>query len=112
MRRKSVKVAPGENVFSVVWPLGRPAREIVTLNPRPSDLDGRTIGFISDYKGKHHEVFQTVRQSLRQAFPNITLVDYPAFGDIHGKDERGVFAALPGRLRAEGVDAVIAGIGV
>jgi hypothetical protein len=41
----------------------------------------------------------------------MSFVSHTAFGDIHGPDEAKTMAALPARLRAERVDAVIVGVG-
>jgi hypothetical protein len=37
-------------------------------------------------------------------------VSWREFGNTHGRDEREVVAALPERLKALGVDAVISGM--
>ena len=41
----------------------------------------------------------------------IGFVDYDAFGNTHGGDEREVLAQLPGKLRQHKVDVVISGMG-
>jgi hypothetical protein len=56
-------------------------------------------------------MFATIGQELQRRFPGVDLVDYPVFGNVHGHAEREVVAALPERLRQQGVDAVIVGVG-
>ena len=39
------------------------------------------------------------------------FINWSEFGNTHGSDERKVVAALPEKLKALGVDAVISGMG-
>lgn len=100
-----------EPQYEVVWPLGRSTTRAVAPNTRGADPQRLKVGFVWDYLFKGDQMFATIGQALRHRFPGVELVDYSAFGNIHGHDERAVVAALPERLRSEGVDAVIVGVG-
>jgi hypothetical protein len=103
--------AGSEGAFSVVWPLGRSTREEVALNARLSEPDGKRIGFVWDYVFRGDEIFELLEAELRQHFPSMSFVPYADFGNILGETEREVIAALPERLRATDVDAVVVGVG-
>ena len=96
-----------EPQYSVVRPVGRwaaqPVRSTVTAPQR--------IGFVWDHVFRGDEMFAIVETELRAQEPALTFVPYHAFGDIHGRAAAEVVAALPSRLRAEGVEAVIVGVG-
>jgi hypothetical protein len=100
-----------ETAYEAVWPLGRSTARPVQLSRRLDDPGDKRIGFVWDYVLRGDEMFAIAQQELRRQFPEMTFVDYPAFGNIHGPDERDVMAALPQRLRAEDVDAVVIGVG-
>jgi hypothetical protein len=97
--------------YEVVWPLGRSTSGAVQLNTRLPNPDGKRIGFIWDYVSRGDDMYAIIAAELRQRYPRLEFVDHTYFGNIHGHDEREVFAALPDRLRAARVDAVIVGVG-
>jgi hypothetical protein len=97
--------------FEVVWPLAPSTEQAVALSRRLGDGGARRIGFVWDHVFRGDEIFAELEPGLAARFPGSTFVPYGAFGNIHGHDEREVFAALPGRLRDERVDAVVVGIG-
>ena len=43
--------------------------------------------------------------------PDIEIVGYETFGNLHGSDEKERVGRLPDDLRNRGVDAVVAGMG-
>ncbi len=103
--------SPREPVFEVVWPLARYAGGPTTrLSPPVSDLNGKTIAELSNWRFKAGEMFGIIREALQQRYSDIKFVDHKMFGDIHGPNENEVVAALPGLLRQHGVDAVITGV--
>jgi hypothetical protein len=55
-------------------------------------------------------MFRVIANELNSTFPDLAFIDYPMFGNIHGPDEDGVFARLPGLLRKYEVDAAIVGV--
>ena len=97
--------------FAVVWPLARSTYPRVALNPRLPDPEGKRIGFIWDHVFRGDQIYELVETELKERYPTMTFVRHPEFGNIHGEDEPQVFAALPGRLRAQKLDAVIVGVG-
>ena len=99
-----------EGYFEAYWP--RAARRVATktLAPRLAGLEGKRIAFLWDYLFRGDEIFDIVESQLRQRFAGIGFVGWREFGNTHGSDEREVVAALPRRLKALGVDAVISGM--
>ncbi len=102
---------PSDQIYEVLWPLGPTTTESIQLSQRPADLDGRRIGVIWDYVFRGDEIFAQLERALREAYPAATFAAHESFGNIHGKGEEEILAALPERLRAERVDAVIVGVG-
>jgi len=74
-------------------------------------LAGKTIGELSHGGFRDQEIRPIVEETLARQFPGIKFIDHTVFGNIHGRDEAEVVAALPENLRKHGVDAVISGIG-
>lgn len=97
--------------LTALWPAGLPAVPIVAPAPRLSELTGQTIAFLWDNVFRGDEIFATVEGALSEAYEGIRFVPFDTFGSTFGGDEHEVLAALPERLRAEGVDAVISGVG-
>lgn len=110
MAADDMNSAPGE-VFEVLWPLGPSAVQEVSLPARPGALDGRRLGFIWDWMFRGDEIFMQLERALREMYPSATFASWESFGNVHGKGEEAVLKALPERLRAEKVDAVIVGVG-
>ncbi len=100
-----------EPTFQVVWPLGKSTYQIVSMQSRMSALEGKTIGELSHGGFRDQEIRPIVEEILTRQFPGIKFVDHAVFGNIHGRNEAEVVAALPDNLRQHGVDAVISGIG-
>jgi len=95
----------------VLWPLARSAAKSLSMRPRLSGRGAKRIGFLWDYVFRGDQMFPLLQAGLAKHFPGSEFVPYPTFGNVHGHDERAVLAALPDRLRAENLDAVIVGIG-
>ena len=97
--------------YEALWP--RSPRRVgrKSLAPRLATLEGKTIAQLWDFVFRGDEVFDFLEQGLAARFPGVRFVSWREFGNTHGSDEREVLAALPGRLRAMGVDAVISGMG-
>ena len=100
-----------EPVFEVVWPLGKAASEAIDLRPPVSDLGGKTVGEMWDWLFKGDEMFAHIRRRLQERYRDTKFVDYKTFGNLHGRAEREVIAALPGLLREKGCEVVISGVG-
>jgi hypothetical protein len=97
--------------FEIVWPSGRTAYAELPVGERPSDLSGRTVGFLWDWFFRGDQLWALVKEELARRFPGMRFVDHEVFGNTHGRDDRAVLEALAERLRANNVDAVISGIG-
>jgi len=108
---KQPRPPAAEPVYETVWPLGKSVSEQVSLAPPVSDLSGKTVGEVWDWLFKGDAMFSVIRERLRQRYPGINFVDYTVFGNIHGRRERDVVAKLPERLRAQGCEVVISGVG-
>jgi hypothetical protein len=99
-----------EGYFEAHWP--RAARRMKTkqLAPRPQSLAGKRVALLWDYLFRGNDIFDVVEEELRKRFPGISFMGWREVGNIHGSDEREMIAALPGRLREAGVDAVITAV--
>ncbi len=101
----------GEPVYEVVWPLGKSMYEAVPLASPLSDLRGRTVCELWDWRFRGDEMFPILRESLSKRYPGIKFVEYDVFGDTHGPRERQIIANLPRLLKERGCDAVISSVG-
>lgn len=104
-------VQHGEAALEVLWPGGRSTAARVDISSGVGDLAGKTIAFVSDYAFRADEMFVAIEAELTRRHPNVRFVSADAFGDIHGHNEPVVIAAMPDKLRAEVVDAVVVGVG-
>lgn len=100
-----------EPSYEVVWPLGKSVYEVMHLSGRTPDLEGKTVCELWDWVFRGNEIFPILRELLSQRYPGIKFVDYDVLGNMHGRNEREVVAALPGLLHVHKCDAVISGVG-
>lgn len=100
-----------EDLSRVVWPRGGKIVERLPLARRVPTLAGKTIAFLWDHVFRGDEIFPIVERELAQRFRGVTFVPWSEFGAIYGGDERATIAALPDRLRARRVDAVVSAVG-
>ncbi len=101
-----------EQTYQVYSP--RTPRQKVTLKPlapRIETLAGKTIAELWDFRYRGAEIYKWLEAELKNHSPGVQFVSWKEFGSTHGSNEREVVAALPGRLKALGVDAVISGVG-
>ena len=103
--------ADHEPGYDVLWPLSRRAVKAIAAAPRLPDLNGKTVCELWDGIFRGEVVFPLVREYIKARFPRVKFVSYSEFDNFHGPHESQVIAALPDRLRAQGADAVIVGIG-
>ena len=96
---------------SVYWPRGRKTATILPLAPRLDTLEGKTVAFLWDYIFRGDEIFPLLRKELSERFANMRFVNYDEFGSTHGDEEQKILAALPDKLKALGVDAIVSGMG-
>ena len=96
--------------YEVFWPRGARQVKRKALAPRPATLEGKTVAQLWDFLFRGDEVFELLEEGLRTRFPGVRFVSWREFGNTHGSNEREVVDALPSRLRALRVDAVISGM--
>jgi len=99
-----------DGCYKVYWPRAQRQQKRKALAPRLTSLEGKTIAQVWDFLFRGDEIFETLEQALKARYPGIRFVSWREFGNTHGRDERKVVAALPERLKALGVDAVISGM--
>ena len=97
--------------FAVLWPGGAHAVPVRDPARRLDALTGKRIAFVWDNVFRGDVIFPLLETALAQRHAGITCIGYEAFGATFGGDEHAVVAALPGRLRELGIDAVISGNG-
>ncbi len=97
--------------YSVVWPKSPRTVKMSPVAPRVESLKGKTIAQLWDYIFRGDEIFPILEEEIGRRFPGAKFVSYNVFGSTHGGDEREVVAALPEKLKAHHVDAVISGMG-
>jgi hypothetical protein len=101
-----------EPTYEVVWPLGRSTVKEIEAKPRIADLSKITIGNLSHGGFRDQEIRPIVEETMKERYPGIRFVGPAEFGNIHGpRGGHEELAALPGRLKQYGIDAVITGIG-
>jgi hypothetical protein len=103
--------AQGNGQYAVVWPRGPRAIKPDQVSARLESLAGKTIAQLWDYVFRGDEIFPILEEELGKRFRGVKFVNYKVFGSTHGDHEREVLAELPRKLKENGVDAVISGMG-
>ena len=98
-------------VYSVLSPVGLRTGSDVPETAAISDLGNAVIAQIWDYMFRGDDVFAYIREALQKRHPGVRFVEYPVFGNIHGPEQDTLAAAIPKKLRDNGCDAVMVGIG-
>ena len=76
-----------------------------------TDAQGRVV-MLSGGLQYHCTAYEQGVKALLERFPNLKFVPYQTFGNVDDPNrESEVLAALPDRLKEQGVDAVITGNG-
>ena len=99
-----------DGYYEVFWPRAERQQKRRALAPRLASLEGKTVAQLWDFVFRGDEIFETLDEALKARYPGIRFVSWREFGNTHGRDEREVVAAIPERLNAFGVDAVISGM--
>ena len=99
-----------DGYFEAYWPRSTRQTGLKPLARRLEALEGRTVAQLWDYLFRGDEVFALLEEKLKATYPGIRFIPFQEFGNTHSGDERKVLAALPQRLKALGVDAVISGM--
>lgn len=95
----------GEVKLEVYDPTG--AAEVTqSFAPRVADLNGKTIGELSNGGFQSHRTFPLIRELLQKRFPSVKIIPYTEFGvgRAEMEDERSL-----AHLVEKGCDAVITG---
>lgn len=100
-----------EPTYDVVWPKSPMGTQAKPPAPRLDTLAGKRIGFAWDYMFRGEELFPVLAAELQRRFEGIEIVNYDAFGNLHGPDEHELVAALPAGLTRHRVDAIVSGNG-
>ena len=104
-------MASMQATYDVVWPLSPRGVQRRRRADRLSGLSGQRVAFLWDYLFRGDELFPILQRELTKRYPDIEIIDYPVFGNLHGGDERERLAQLPDQLRGLHVDAVVSGMG-
>jgi hypothetical protein len=99
-----------DGYYEVLWPRAERQQKRKALAPRLASLKGKTVAQVWDFLFRGDEIFETLAEALKARYTGIKFVSWREFGNTHGRDERKVVAALPGRLKSLGVNAVISGM--
>ena len=99
-----------DGYYEVFWPRAERQQKRRALAPRLESLEGKTVAQLWDFLFRGDEIFDTLEEALKARYPGVKFVSWREFGNTHGREERQVVAALPERLKALGVDAVISGM--
>jgi hypothetical protein len=105
------KVPEKENVYEVLYPLGRSTIAVKPLAPRLDTLKGKTICELWNDKFFGNITFPIIEELLVKKYPDVKFVPYTKFGYTYGATEAKDVAALPKRLVEYGCNAVISGNG-
>lgn len=109
--RRSGIIVGMEATYDVVWPkspLGMQARRPAT---RLDSLRGKRIAFAWDYLFRGDELFPVLADELRRRVPDVEIVNYDVFGNLHGPQERELVEGLPAALAMHRIDGVVSGNG-
>jgi hypothetical protein len=104
-------VKGNDGYYEALWPRSPRQSKVKALAPRLDTLAGKTIAQVWDHVFRGDEVFAFLEEGLRARYPGVKFVSWREFGNTHGSEEREVVAALPGKLKALGADAVVSGMG-
>lgn len=97
--------------YEVVWPRGRRTAEVTRLANRLDSLEGKTVAALWNWLFRGNEVLPAVGKELQKRYPGLRFVGHEVFGSTHGENEAEILAALPSKLKENGCDAVISGVG-
>jgi hypothetical protein len=99
-----------DGYYEAYWPRAPRQQLMRELAPRLDSLEGKIVAQLWDQLFKGDVVFELLEEGLKARYPGIRFVSWRDFGSTHGGEEKEVLAALPQRLKALGVDAVISGM--
>jgi hypothetical protein len=100
-----------EPTYDVVWPRSPRGIQRRRKADRLDALDGARVAFLWDYLFRGDELFPVLEAELSRRFPDIEVVGYEEFGNLHGADEKARVLRLGDELTRRHVDAVVSGMG-
>lgn len=100
-----------DGYYEALWPRSPRQSKVKPLAKRLDTLAGKTVAQVWDQVFRGDEVFAFLEEGLKARFPGVRFLSWREFGNTHGSDEREVVAALPGKLKALGADAIVSGMG-
>ncbi len=100
-----------EPTYDVVWPRSPQGIQQRRKADRLDSLDGARVAFLWDYLFRGDELFPVLEAELCGRFPDIEVVGYEEFGNLHGVDEKARVLRLGDELTRRHVDAVVSGMG-
>lgn len=92
--------------IEVLNPCGTVGGSKSAFAPRLPDLNGKTIGMLSNKLGEADRILPAIRELLQKRFPTANIIphtDFPQGGDRIDSDE------IVGIVKSKGCDAVIVG---
>ena len=98
-------------VYEVVSPEGSVVVNRVAPTPPVTDLSGKTVAQLWDYRFKGDEMFRILERELGAKFPGVRFVPYHLFGDTHQANDQDVVERIAGLLLEHGCEAAISGVG-
>ena len=104
-------MSSNDGYYEALWPRSPRQTRVKSLAPRLDTLAGKTVAQVWDHVFRGDEVFAALEEGLKARYPGVKFVSWREFGNTHGGEEREVVAALPGKFKALGVDAVVSGMG-
>ena len=96
-------------MYEVVYPLGRARLDEKPMAAPLKTLEGKTIAALSNHKFRVEMCFDVLEKTLQSRFPGLKMIHHSEFGDTYGPEATEVVKALPAKLKALKVDAVISG---
>ncbi len=104
-------MASEKGIYAVVWPRAKKAVEDIHFAKRLETLEGKTVCTLWDWVYRGNEIFPVIEKELAKQYPGIKFVSYEVFGATYGGEERKMLAVLGDKLKQNGCDAVISGMG-
>lgn len=104
-------MAPMESTYEVVWPRSPRGVQQQRRAERLDSLAGARVAFLWDYLFRGDELFPVLRRELTRRFPDIEIVGFEEFGNLHGADEKDRVGRLGDDLHRRHVDAVVSAMG-
>jgi hypothetical protein len=102
-------------MYEVLSPLGERVVQAARVVRRPSDLNGKTIGMVTNGAFRSDIIFPIVQELLQKRFPDVRVIPFTEF-PIHSlrgstRDLLGRIEVTVAALKKAGCDGVITGVG-